>query len=262
MNINSATLYQPIFGVIIPLPEESISFKKMLSNQKNIHVSGINYITGIINGKNIVLVVSGLGKINSSIIASRLIRDFQPSLVLLFGSSGNINPDIKKGTVVIGKNVINADLGELTELGVKFQFSEYLKNPQTSTDLPLEFNLDDELINFMTSLSKNHFPEIILGKIATSDALPNHATQIKTLHKLGVDVVEMEGAAVMQACWMFDTQCIVVRGVSNDAQESFTQQDINLAADNATKTVIDIIEVFTQEFAPVLRDMKSFVEKP
>ena|SRR3990167_1396414 len=244
MNVNSTVRDQPIFGVIIPLPEESIYLKKMLSNQENINISGVNYIIGKINEKKVVLVISGLGKVNSSIIASRLVGDFHPTLILLSGSSGNINPHIKKGDVVIGKNIINADLGELTENGTKFQFSEYLNNPQTNTDLPLQFNLNNELINFMTSLGKNHFPKIILGKIATSDALPNQESQIKLLYKLGIDVVEMEGASVMQTCWMFNTRCIVIRGVSNNAQESFTQQDINLAADNATRTVVNIIENF------------------
>lgn len=230
-----------IYGIIVPLPEESDHLVKSIADKQYLDIAGITYITGKIGGKNVVVVNSGLGTISAAIIATRLIQDFRPVLVLTFGSCGNINENIHKGEVVIGQRVINADLGQLTQNGVKFQFLQYLNNPQTMTDLPLVFDLQPELQQLVSELATEHKPSIILGNIATSDALPNHAQQIDLLRQGQFDVVEMEGAAVMQACWMFKTPAVVVRGVSNDAREHFTAEDVALAALNATKTVLEIV---------------------
>jgi len=91
-------------------------------------------------------------------------------------------------------------------------------------------------------LAKKIKPSIRLGIIATTDSLPNPKKQIDLLMMNKVNVVEMEGAAVMQTCWLFNTSCIVVRGVSNNANTSITSSDIELAANNAAKIVVDLIQ--------------------
>lgn len=137
-NILSNKLGHPIIGIIVPLQEESLFLQKNIVRKKSISITGIKYNIGTINNKNVVFVNSGLGKVNSAVITTRLIRDFQPDLILMSGSSGNINAAVKKGDVVIGKRVINADFGELTSNGTQFQYSQYLLNPQKNTTLPLE----------------------------------------------------------------------------------------------------------------------------
>jgi adenosylhomocysteine nucleosidase len=235
-------LNRPIFGIITPLPEESIFLLKNITHQKIILIDKIKYHIGTIKNKNIVFVNSGLGKINSAIIATRLIKDFHPNLILMTGSSGNINPSLKKMDVIIGKNVINADFGELSSTGVRFPYKDYLKNPNTNTRLPLEFNFDNSFLEFISHLNKDKMPNILLGKIATSDELPNKKSQLALLRQANVDVIEMEGVSLMQVCWLFKANCIVIRGVSNDAEEPITKKDIKMSADNAAKVAIQMVE--------------------
>lgn len=237
-HVDISSLHPPIVGVIIPIQDESLLLQKSIMNNKVITISGIKYNVGKINNASVVFVNSGLGKINSAVITTRLIADFHPDLILMSGSSGNINPSLKKGDIVIGKEVINADFGTLTSSGTQFQYSEYLLNPQKNTLLPLKFNLDNKLLKIAYHLPKKNLPNIYFGKIATSDALPNQSLQIKTLQEGRFDVVEMEGAPFMQACWLFNTPCMIIRGVSNDPKESITKPDIILAADNAAKVLI------------------------
>ncbi|OGT52873.1 MAG: hypothetical protein A3F17_01315 [Gammaproteobacteria bacterium RIFCSPHIGHO2_12_FULL_41_15] len=240
-NIESSKLKSPIIGIIVPLQDESLFLQKNIVHNKIVIISGVKYNIGTINNKNVVFVNSGLGKVNSAVITTRLIKDFHPNLILMSGSSGNINAAVKKWNVVIGKRVINADFGELTSNGTQFQYSQYLLSPQTNTTLPLEFDLDNHLLKLINHLDDDHLPKIVLGNIATSDALPNQASQIKILREGKFDVIEMEGASLMQVCWLFNISCIVIRGVSNNAEEPITQQDIKLAADNAAKVLIKIV---------------------
>lgn len=237
-----------VFGIIIPMQDESQYLGSKITNKKNIKMAGIKYVTGKINNKSVVFVNSGLGKINTAAITARLIRDFHPNFILLAGSSGGINPHLTKEDVVIAKTIIDADLGKLTKDGPEFYYEQYLHQPQKNKLLPLRFTLNNSLLKFLTQL-KQKAPKtpIIFGKIATSDALPNPNSQTKFLQANAIDVVDMEGAAVAQVCWLFNTPYIIVRGVSNNIKDIITQKDIENAATHAAKTVISIIENYNSK---------------
>lgn len=234
-------LHHPLVGIIIPLEDESIFLHKNIYQSESISIGGVNYYLGKISDKDIVFVNSGLGKVNSSVIAARLIGDFHPTLLLLSGTSGSLNHHLKVGEVIIGKSVMDADLGMLTANGIQFPYNPYLYNPQKKSTLPLLFQLESSLKRMLTELIDTHWQNTLLGKIATSDALPNQQEQIKLLQEAEFDIIEMEGSAVMQTCWLLNTACVVVRGVSNKVGDIIMQQNIQFAADNANKIVISII---------------------
>ncbi|MCW5590110.1 MAG: 5'-methylthioadenosine/S-adenosylhomocysteine nucleosidase [Legionellales bacterium] len=246
--IENNQVNHPLFGIIIPLPEESLFLKKNISHEKNLNINGITYHIGTINHKNIVFVNCGLGKVNSAIVATRLIRDFHPDLILMAGSSGSISPYLKKFDVIVGKKVANVDMGELTKNGPQFKFDGGLYNPQINATLPITFNLSDKLVKLINQLTQSNnkdFSRIVLGKIATSDALPNPPSQVSLLREDGFDVIEMEGASLMQVCWLFKTPCMVIRGVSNNMSEPITKKDITVSAEKASKILINVILNYT-----------------
>jgi adenosylhomocysteine nucleosidase len=236
---------EPIIGVIIPLPEESGYFQQHFTDNQSTIIDGIHYQTGKIGGQSVVFVNSGLGIINAAMTATRLIHDFNPSLIILSGSSGNLNPRLKRGDVVIGSKVINVDLGNLTPQGVHFEYAGYLLNPHNKKNLPLVFTLDRTIQHALTHIEHHkELPSVILGTIASSDQLPNPLSQVKLMQKAKMDVIEMEGGPTMQACWLFQKACVVIRGVSNEVNEMATNDDIIFAGDNAAKITIDFIQQY------------------
>ncbi len=237
-------LKRPIFGIIVPLIEESLLLQKNIDHKKKFTIEGITYYVGTIRNKNVVFVNCGLGKVNSAIVATRLIRDFHPDLILMSGSAGSINVRLKMFDVIVGKEVVNVDLGTLTKNGVQFKFSQYLYNPQSHTMLPIIFKLSEQLVKRISQLNNDHSIKVLFGNIATSDRLPNQPPQVRLLRDDHFDVVEMEGASLMQACWLFNTQCVVIRGVSNNMAEPITTKNTRLAADNAAQALIDVIANF------------------
>lgn len=237
-------LERPIFGIIVPLIEESSLLQKSIDHKKKLTIEGITYYIGTIRNKHVVFVNCGLGKVNSAIVATRLIRDFHPDLILMSGSAGSIDVRLKKFDVIVGKEVVNVDLGTLTKNGVQFNFSHYLYNPQSHTLLPMIFKLNEHLIKFISQLNNDHSIKVLFGNIATSDALPNQPPQVSLLRENNFDIVEMEGASLMQTCWLFNTRCVVIRGVSNNMAEPITPKNTRRAADKAAKTLIDVIANF------------------
>lgn len=81
-----------------------------------------------------------------------------------------------------------------------------------------------------------------LRKIASTEVIPNLQQQVRLMNKINVDVVEMEGASLMQVCWFFQKRCIVVRGASNFTGKTFTPAEVSFAADNAGKVTVEIIK--------------------
>lgn len=237
-----ASEVHPIYGIIIPLPLESSYLQNHIEHKKDLTIAGITYHLGTIKNKNIVFVNAGLGKVNSAIISTRLVRDFHPDEIFMSGSSGSINSKLKKLDVLIGKQVVNVDLGVLTKNGLQFKFSRGLMNPQSHTQLPLTFQLNDQLDKTISQINKLHLINVKFGKIATSDALPNQPAQVALLQDSNFDVVEMEGASLMQVCWLFKTPCVVIRGVSNNMSEAITTEDVKTSADKAAKVLITILQ--------------------
>jgi len=242
MTSASVAIKHPLYGIIIPTQYETHYLQQAIQHSKTLLINGVTYHTGTLHDKNIVFVMSGLGKVNAAAVISRLIQDFHPELILLSGSAGSVNPSLQTGDVIIGENVIDVDLGQYTEKGISFLDQQYLMSPQTNRPLPLEFKLDEHLLAWIKTWQETIKSSVKFGVIATSDFLPNPKEQINLLKMNKVDVVEMEGAAIMHTCWLFNTSCIVVRGVSNNANTSITSSGIKLAADNAAKVVIDLIQ--------------------
>lgn len=233
----------PIIGILVPLEVESHYIMQTIKDKKEVTINGIHYTLGMIGNKNIVFALSGLGKINQTIVATQLLNHFNPELIILSGSSGIVKQKINIGDVVIGKVVENVDLGTLDENGHTFDYNMHndLYQPQVKKYLPLAFALPPAITRFLTKLNETSNPKFLLGKIASSEVIPNPQQQVRLMNKINVDVVEMEGASLMQICWFFQKPCIVVRGASNFTGKKFTSAEVSSAADNAAKVAVEII---------------------
>jgi adenosylhomocysteine nucleosidase len=149
------TAPQPVIGILIPMPEESTVIQPSISNAKTLTIKGVSYTTGLMEGKIVVFMNTGIGKTNAAVFTARLINDFNPDFMLMLGTAGNINPVLKKGTVVIGKEIIDADFGQLSPSGTVFPYPQYLKSPQTQQQLPLSYHLNQNLINLSQNVMQD-----------------------------------------------------------------------------------------------------------
>lgn len=232
------------YAIVVPMQDESIMLLSKIHHKKKRLIDGMRYTEGTLKEKAVVFANTGLGKTNVSAVTARLIHDYHPEFIVLAGSSGSINSNLSKNSVIIGARVIDADLGTLTTNGPYFPNEEYFTTAQKNMPIPKSYVPAETLINaaktFVGSSSKN---KVLMGSIATTDVLPNQTGQVNLLKLNRIDVVEMEGASFMQTCWLFNTKCLVVRGVSNDANEGITKKDTIQAGNNAAHLVVNIIDV-------------------
>ncbi len=229
------------YGVIAPMTSESAFIESKMTDKQIKVIDHVKYHIGAIGGKKIVLVNSGIGLINAAAISARLINDFHPAEIILTGSAGSINRNLKIGDVVIAKQVFNADFGKLTPQGLSFELADN-PNPSDYRQIPLMFNTPFNLRKIMSTLPGSVNYRVMLGVAADSDNLPNSAQQIALLQANKVDVIAMEGAALAQTCWLFYEKCLIIRGVSNVAGETITEEGILLAAKNAASVTLDVLQ--------------------
>lgn len=230
-----------LVGIIVPMEKESIYLRKHIKHQQNVVINGIHYIRGELCGHQIIFVQSGVGMINAAIISVSLIQEFHPKLVIMLGSAGAVNKNLRIGDVVIGDKVINADIGRLTDSGPVIKQS-LLFNAGFNLDIPDRFNLNKELYTLLGNINfKLPNNKIIWGTIATSNIIPSNFNHYKLLKKDKVDVVEMEGVSLMHACYIYNMQCVVVRSVSDIVGKSFKHKTI-FAGENVAKIAMQIIQ--------------------
>lgn len=163
-------------AVIAPMTSESTYLKTRMQDLKKHDRHDMRYFTGEIGEHHIVLINSGIGKVNAAIITTWLHFFVNPKLTILMGSAGAIDPNLKMGAVVVGNRVFDGDYGQLTNHGPIFPLK--ILDPNKNKVPPTYFYPGKQYYNVLTGILKklhHKYPnnQFQFGTIVTSDAYPN-----------------------------------------------------------------------------------------
>ncbi len=226
-------------GIIGAMDEEISKLKSGIEDMKIVEFKGIVFYTGRLMGRDIVLVRSGIGKVNASICTTLLISHFNVDRVLFTGVAGGVNPKIKLGDIVISTDLVQHDFDTTTSGGKPGAI------PRMDTSV---FRADDTLIEVAREVAYREFgsERVWLGRILSGDQLIGSSHKVRWLRDtFKGECTEMEGAAVAHVCHLLGVPFLVLRSISDKADEnlvtdalSFTQ----VAADNSKVLVEKILE--------------------
>lgn len=221
-------------------PEIAILRDKM-SNVKTTEKANFTFYHGQLAGHSVTLVQSGIGKVAATIATTLLIELFAPQYVINTGSAGGFDSRLNVGDVVIANQVRHHDV-DVTAFGY-----EMGQVPQ----MPAAFEADPTLIAAAEqSIAQLGELQTLTGLVCTGDSFMCDPQRIATTREqfptmLGV---EMEGAAIAQACYSLNTPFVVIRSLSDIAgKESPTSFDeyLTVASQNSSKMVIAMLEKLT-----------------
>lgn len=240
----------PVFAhpiaIIAPMPSEMDYLKTQVHHVQSHSLNGMRYYSGIIANQSVVLINSGIGKIDAAETTTWLHDTIHPKLIILTGSSGAVSPTLKKiGDVIVGDRVFDADYGQLTKNGPTMIVK--MANPNNGKFEPTYFHPTQGFHKPLAQAiqtAHREYPNYTFnfGTIVTSDALPNPAWQTALFLANKVDVVAMEDAAVDKVCWLYKMPCINIRSVSNIAGVPQSDQATAIAARNAATVVLQFIQ--------------------
>jgi adenosylhomocysteine nucleosidase len=239
---------------IIGAMNEEISILQNLIRGSEVEKTGpFEYITGMLEGKRIVLLRCGIGKANAAMGAALLINRFGPEFVINTGCAGGVNPAgftpvLKFGDVVVSSALVYHDVdispfgyaaGQVP--GMKDAFFT-IEKPVIRTALRAIDQLKDE---GLLPASLNH----VEGLIGSGDVFVCDDARVGEIVKLfpAVRAIEMEGAAIAHACSLFAVPCLVIRAMSDIAgKESPIKFDEYLpaAAKHSSEIVRRIVKLY------------------
>ena len=195
-----------IIGIMGAMPDEVDQLCAKLENVTVEPYGGVEYHKGTLAGKEVVVCCAGMGKANAAATTQVLITKFGAEKIIFSGIAGNMTSKIGIGDVVIGKTVLYHD----AQLDMICQNPPYLK----------EYTGDPELIAAAEKACADAGVKALVGKIATGDLFVGDSeTKAAIEAKCAPDCVEMEGAAVSQIAAKNGVPCVILRAMSDNADE-------------------------------------------
>ena len=96
-------------GIIGAMEPEVSVLRDQISNLTTEQYAGIEFYSGQINGNDVIVSLSGIGKVAAAVSATLLIEKYAPDCVINTGSAGGFDPKLNVGDVVIGTEVRHHD---------------------------------------------------------------------------------------------------------------------------------------------------------
>lgn len=226
-------------GILVAMEEEINHLVAEIKSTEIIEIANQKFYDGFIDGKPVTIVQSGIGKVNASIATTLLIQQFNVDAVINTGSAGAIQEGMDIGELVISKELTYHDVNNEV-----FGYS-YGQIPQ----MPERYTADSRLSQKIEEAAINQSWDIHTGLIVTGDSFVGSTEEIEKikLHFPSALVTEMEGAAVAQTCSQFDIPYVVIRAVSDTADEEASidfDEFVILAGKRSSELVISFIKNF------------------
>ena len=226
-----------IYGIIAAMQEEMQEIKKIMAEIEEKKVYELTFFEGKINNKNVVLVESGVGKVNAARTTQILIDKFKVEAIINVGSAGCANNELEIGDIVIGKKLVQHDF-DITAFGHP---KGYISN--VGQYLESDKKLIEQIKNAIKELENSDF-KILVGTIASGDIFCTDAImKEKIRNKFETDAIEMEGAAIAQVCKLDNIPFVVIRGIS-DSPNGNNEITFEQYLKKASQRCAQIIEKF------------------
>lgn len=228
-----------MIGIIGAMTDELNVILKEVKDLKEIKLKIRTFYTGKISGKDVVIVLAGIGKVNAGITTSLLIENFDVDSVINIGVAGGQKGVLHKD-VVISKEVLYHDV-DVTYYSDKV-------HGQIPGSEPL-FYADKQLLEKTISILKKLDINYKIGKIASGDQFVTKLESIKEINALYNDIyaVEMEAAAIAHTCTIYKIPFMIYRSISdvidNDKQYADFEEFLEEASENASKVLLELIKV-------------------
>lgn len=225
-------------GIIGAMEEEITLLRDKIENRQTLNIAGCEIYTGTLNGTDVALLKSGIGKVAAAMGATLLLEHCKPDVIINTGSAGGLAPTLKVGDIVVSEDVRYHD-ADVTAFGY-----EYGQLP----GCPAGFKADEKLIAVAEACIQKLDLHAVRGLVVSGDAFINGAENLAKIrqHFPNAIAVEMEATAVAHVCHYFGVPFVVVRAISDVAdQQSHLSFDEFLAV--AAKQSSLMVETLLQQ---------------
>ena len=201
-------------GIIGAMDLEVEHLKSEMQISRIVDKAGMEFYTGTLKGVDVVIVRSGIGKVNAGLCAQILADVFQVTHIINTGVAGSLNAKLDIGDILISRDapyhdvdvrIFGYQLGEVPQMGCR------------------EFKADRAMIEAAVSSCKEVNPDIHVevGRILSGDQFISDKAKKETLiADFQGDCTEMEGAAIAHSAYLNKIPFVIIRAISDKADDS------------------------------------------
>ncbi|WP_299578401.1 5'-methylthioadenosine/adenosylhomocysteine nucleosidase [uncultured Sunxiuqinia sp.] len=240
-------------GLIGAMREEILLLKKDIQQLKTDKFGSREFYSGTLNGQELVMALSGWGKVAAASTATTLINHYQVDQLVFIGLAGSVQPQLNIGDIVVGNQLIQHDV-DLTRL----EGFPKVESPFWKT---FEFNVFPDsgakalsaVDNFVLNLKNGQYPAINasyaptvhVGAIGTGDQfIASKEGKVRINERFPqILCTEMEGAAIAQVSADYQLPCTVIRIISDHADEEAHDSFSKFLFEDISQISVEIIKL-------------------
>jgi adenosylhomocysteine nucleosidase len=225
-------------AIIGAMEEEVCLLRSSINNLSTEQHGGFEYYLGQIESHDVILLKSGIGKVNAAIGTTLLLKLYTPDYVINTGSAGGFHPELNVGDIVISETVCYHDV-DVTPFG--YELGQV-------PNLPAKFMPDKKLV----AIAKQSIEDLnevnhMHGLIATGDRFMHQPDDVQKTRKNFSEMIacEMEAAAIAQTCHAFNTPFVITRSLSDIAGKENAiafEKYLEQAATHSAKLILEMLK--------------------
>ncbi|MET1014097.1 MAG: 5'-methylthioadenosine/S-adenosylhomocysteine nucleosidase [Paenisporosarcina sp.] len=224
-------------AVIGAMEQEVEALRLAIEDAQTEIIAKSEYTVGKYAGHDVILLKSGIGKVNAAMSTSILLEKYSPDIVINTGSAGGFDTSLEVGAIVISDEVRHHDV-DVTAFG--YEMGQV-------PNLPAAFQSDEKLRKLaeetVRELSEHQYA---IGLIATGDSFMSDSERVELVRGNfpQMKAAEMEAAAVAQVCYQFEVPFVIIRSLSDIAGKESSisfEEFLPTAAKHSTQIVLRLI---------------------
>lgn len=205
-----------MIGIIGAMDEEIHEILSGASILKTETRASMEFNVGVLSGKDIVIVRSGIGKVNAAVCTQILVDEYHVDCVINTGIAGSLQSKIDIADIVLSSDVLHHDMDAT---GFGYELGQIPRMEVKS------FKADETLVNLAEECIKRTLPDtgVFVGRVVSGDQFvsDNEKKKFITDNFAGL-CTEMEGAAIGQTAYLNAIPFLIIRAISDKADNSAT----------------------------------------
>ena len=203
-----------MIGIIGAMEDEVAQLKKNMEIEETTEVASLSFCRGKLSGREVVVVRSGIGKVNAAICTQILVDQFHVDVIINTGIAGSLDAEIDIGDIVISTDAVEHDMDASI-------FGEPIGQiPQMDT---FSFPADESLVKLAKEVNEKANPDVHtwIGRVVSGDQFVSSGEKKEQLIRVfDAKCTEMEGAAIAHAAYLNKISCVIIRAISDKADNS------------------------------------------
>lgn len=224
-----------MIGIIGAMQIEVDAIKETMSDAHEVSLFGLQTWQGQIANKDVVLALSGVGKVNAAMTTTILATQFELEAVINIGTAGGLLEQQQVLDVVIANKIVQHDYDTSGLDGDKGHGIISYSDPS--------------LVSLCERILSTMDHHVWVGTIASGDTFIHEDKQINLIKKHYQEVIacEMEAGAVSAVCNRLNVKCVIVRSLSDNAHHNDSPMDFVAYAQQAsTRSAVFCFKVISE----------------